>query len=111
MSISISRRKPLFTSASKSSVFTLDFIHYLFGFGRGGEVGGVDHWADPAASSRDLFFPAPVFMLFQGRLHPANAPGFHSQSLRGFSGGKQRRRAWICSLRRGGSVLGWLTFG
>jgi hypothetical protein len=38
----------------------------LFGFGRGGEVGGVDPWADPAASSLDLFFPTPVFMLFDG---------------------------------------------
>jgi hypothetical protein len=27
---------------------------------------GVDPWADPADSSRDLFFPAPVFMLFNG---------------------------------------------
>jgi hypothetical protein len=44
----------------------LDFFHSLFGFGRGGELGGVDPWADPAASSRDLFFPAPVFMLFDG---------------------------------------------
>jgi hypothetical protein len=66
MSISFSRRKPLFTSASKSSVFTFDFFHSLFGFGRGGDVGGVDPWADPAASSRDLFFPAPVIMLFDG---------------------------------------------
>jgi hypothetical protein len=34
----------------------------------GGDVGGVDPWADPAASSRDLFFPtlAPVFMLLDG---------------------------------------------
>jgi hypothetical protein len=38
----------------------------LFGFGHGGEVGGVDPWVDPAASSRDLFIPAPVFMLFDG---------------------------------------------
>jgi hypothetical protein len=38
----------------------------LFGFGRRGEVGGVDPWADPAASSRDLFIPTPVFMLFDG---------------------------------------------
>jgi hypothetical protein len=38
----------------------------LFGFGRGGEVGGVDPSADPAASSRDLFFPTLVFMLFDG---------------------------------------------
>jgi hypothetical protein len=66
MSISFSRRKPLFTSASKSSVFALDFFHSLFEFGRGGEVGGIDPWADPAASSRYLFFPTPVFMLFDG---------------------------------------------
>jgi hypothetical protein len=66
MSISFSRRKLLFTSASKSSVFALDFFHSLFGFGRGGDVGGVDPWADPTASSRDLFFPAPVVMLFDG---------------------------------------------
>jgi hypothetical protein len=44
----------------------LDFFHSLFGFEHGGEVGGVDPWADPVASSRDLFFPAPVFMLFDG---------------------------------------------
>jgi hypothetical protein len=49
MSISFSQRKPLFTSANKSSVFALDFFHSLFGFGRGGEVGGVDLWVDPAA--------------------------------------------------------------
>jgi hypothetical protein len=66
MSISFSRKKSLFTSAIKSSVFALDFFYSLFGFGRGGEVGGVDPWADPAASSRYLFFSAPVFMLFDG---------------------------------------------
>jgi hypothetical protein len=32
----------------------------LFGLGRGGDVGGVDPWADPTASLRDLFFPAPA---------------------------------------------------
>jgi hypothetical protein len=42
MSISFSRRKPLFTSASRSSVYALDFFNSLFEFGRGGEVGGVD---------------------------------------------------------------------
>jgi hypothetical protein len=64
MSTSFSRRKPLFSSASKSSVFVLDFFHSLFGFGRGEEVGGVDPSVDPDASSRDLFFPTPVFMVF-----------------------------------------------
>jgi hypothetical protein len=38
----------------------------LFGFGRGGDVVGVDPWVDPVASSRDLFFPALIFMLFDG---------------------------------------------
>jgi hypothetical protein len=66
MSIFFSRRNPLFTSASKSSVLALDLFHSLFGFGRGGDVDGVDPWADPATSSRDLFFPAPVFMLLDG---------------------------------------------
>jgi hypothetical protein len=64
MSISFSRRKLLFTSASRSSVFAFDFFHSLFGFGRGGEVGGVDPSADPVALSQDPFFPTPVFKLF-----------------------------------------------
>jgi hypothetical protein len=66
MSISFSQRNPLFTSASKSSALALDFFHSLFGFGREGDVGGVDPWADPSASSRDLFLPTPVFMLLDG---------------------------------------------
>jgi hypothetical protein len=56
----------LFCSASKSSVFALDFFHSLFGFGREGDTGGVDLSADLAASSRNLFFPEAVFMLFDG---------------------------------------------
>jgi hypothetical protein len=63
MSTSFTRKKPLFSSASRSSVFALDFVHSLFGFGRGGDAGSVDPSADPVASSRDLFFPAAVFML------------------------------------------------
>jgi hypothetical protein len=90
MSISFSWRKPLFTNASRSSVFALDFFHSLFEFGHEGEVGGVDPWADPVTSSRDLFFPALVFMLFDGE--DFILQGFHSHSLRGFSGNKQRRR-------------------
>jgi hypothetical protein len=66
MSTSFSRRKPLFTSANRSSVFALDFFHSLFGFGCGGDAGGVDPLADLAASTRDPFFPAAVFMLFDG---------------------------------------------
>jgi hypothetical protein len=54
------------SSASKSTVFALDFFHSLFGFRREGDVGGVDPSADLAASSRDLFFPVEVFMLFDG---------------------------------------------
>jgi hypothetical protein len=92
MSISFSQRKPLFTSASKSSVFALDFFHSLFGFGRGGEVGGVDPWADPAASSQDLFFPVPVFMLFNGddfilQMHQVFTRIHSGASLEASSGG------------------------
>jgi hypothetical protein len=66
MSTSFSRRNPLLSSASKSSVLAFDFFHSLLGFGRGGETGGVDPSADPAASFRDLFFPPAVFMLLDG---------------------------------------------
>jgi hypothetical protein len=38
----------------------LDFFHSLFGLGRGGDVGGDESRADPSASLRDLFFPAPA---------------------------------------------------
>jgi hypothetical protein len=46
----------------------LSFFHSLFGFGRGGDVGGDESRADPSASLRDIFFPAPapVFMLLDG---------------------------------------------
>jgi hypothetical protein len=44
----------------------LIFFHSLLGFGRREETGGVDHPADPAASSRDLFFPSAVFNLLDG---------------------------------------------
>jgi hypothetical protein len=50
----------------KSSVLAFDFFHSLLGFGRRGDTGGVDPAADPAASSRDLFFPPAVFMLLDG---------------------------------------------
>jgi hypothetical protein len=52
----------------RQKVFSLrlGFFHSLFGFERGGDADGVDPSADPAASSRDLFFPAAVFMLFDG---------------------------------------------
>jgi hypothetical protein len=66
MSNSFSQRKLLFSSASKSSVFALDFFHTLFGFRHEGDVGGANRSADPDASSRDLFFLAPVFMVFDG---------------------------------------------
>jgi hypothetical protein len=36
------------------------------GFGRGGDTGGDVPVADPAASSRDLFFPPAVFRLLDG---------------------------------------------
>jgi hypothetical protein len=42
ISISFSRRNPLFTNARRSSVVILDFFHSLAGLGCGGDVGGDD---------------------------------------------------------------------
>jgi hypothetical protein len=66
MSTSFSRRNPLLRRASKSSVFALDFFHSRFGSGRGGDTGGDVPAADPAASSRALFFPPVAFVVFDG---------------------------------------------
>jgi hypothetical protein len=66
ISTSFSCRNPLLRSTSRSSVFALDFFHSLLGFGRGGDTGGDVPATDPAASSRDLFFPLAVFKLFDG---------------------------------------------
>jgi hypothetical protein len=56
----------LFTKATRSSVFILDFFHSLAGLGCGGDAGGDDTWADPSASLRDLFFSAPAFEPLDG---------------------------------------------
>jgi hypothetical protein len=37
-----------------------------FGSGRGGDIGGAAPAADPAASSRPLFFPPAVFAVLDG---------------------------------------------
>jgi hypothetical protein len=66
MSTSFSRRNPLLRRASKSSVLTLDFFHSQFGSGRGGDTGGDVPTADPAASSRALFFLPAAFAVFDG---------------------------------------------
>jgi hypothetical protein len=51
---------------SKSSVFAFDFFHSRFGSGRGGDTGGDVPAADPAASSRLLFFPPAAFAVLDG---------------------------------------------
>jgi hypothetical protein len=66
MSTSFSRKNPLWSSASRSSVLALDFFHSRFGSGRSGDTGGDVPAADPAASSRALFFPSAVFKAFDG---------------------------------------------
>jgi hypothetical protein len=66
MSTSFSRRNPLLRSPSRSSAFAFDFFHSWLGFGRGGDTGGNAPAADPVASSRDLYFPPAVFILFDG---------------------------------------------
>jgi hypothetical protein len=65
MSTSFSRKNPLLRRASRSSVFGLDFFHSRFGSGRGGDTDGIPA-ADPAASSRALFFPPAAFVVFDG---------------------------------------------
>jgi hypothetical protein len=42
----------------------LDFFNSRFGSGRGGDTGGDVLAADPAASSRLLFFPPAAFVVF-----------------------------------------------
>jgi hypothetical protein len=66
LSTSFSRMNPLLRRASRSSVFTFDFIHSRFGSGRGGDTGSDVPAADPVASSRPLFFPPVVFMDLDG---------------------------------------------
>jgi hypothetical protein len=66
ISTSFSHRNPLLRRASRSSVFALDFFHSRFGSGRGGDTGGNVPAADPAASSRPLFFPPAAFVVFDG---------------------------------------------
>jgi hypothetical protein len=84
MSNSFSQRKLLFSSASKSSVFALDFFHTLFGFRHEGDVGGANRSADPDASSRDLFFLAPVFMVFDRTASFSKCSGSSLAFARGF---------------------------
>jgi hypothetical protein len=66
MPTSFSRMNPLLRRASKSSVFAFNFFHSRFGSGRGGDIGGAAPAADPAASSRLLFFPPVVFVVLDG---------------------------------------------
>jgi hypothetical protein len=61
MSTSFSRMNPLLRRASKSSVFAFDFFHSRFGSGHGGDIGSAAPAADPAASSRLLFFRPAAF--------------------------------------------------
>jgi hypothetical protein len=63
---SFSRRNPLLRRASRSSVLSLDFFHSRFRSGRGGDTGSDVPAADPAASSRALFFPPAAFVVFDG---------------------------------------------
>jgi hypothetical protein len=82
-------------SASRSSVFTFDFFHSWLGFGRGGDTSGDVPAADPAASSRDLFIPPAVFMLYDGE-------GFILQVYRVFT----RIRSGATAVASGDGALG-----
>jgi hypothetical protein len=95
ISTSFSRRNPLLRSASRSSVFALDFFHSWLGFGRGGDTDGNVPPADRAASLRDLFFPPAVFKLFDGE-------GFILQVHRVFT----RIHSGATAVVSGGGALG-----
>jgi hypothetical protein len=99
MSTSFSRRNPLLSSASRSSVLAFDFFHSLLGFGREGDTGGVDPAADPAASSRDLFFSPTVFKLLDGE-------GFILQVHWVFT----RIRSGFTAVASGGGALGFAIY-
>jgi hypothetical protein len=73
----------------------LDFFHSWLGFGCGGDTGGDVPAADPAASSRDLFFSPTVFKLFDGE-------GFILQVHRAFT----RIRSGATVVVSGGGALG-----
>jgi hypothetical protein len=66
MSTSFYRMNPLLRRASRSSVFAFDFFHSRFRSGHGGDIGGDVPVADPAASSRLLFFPSAAFAVLDG---------------------------------------------
>jgi hypothetical protein len=109
--VDLSLRNPLFSSANRSSVFTLDIFHSLFGFEHGGDTGSVGPPVDPVASSRDLFFPV-VFLLFDGKGFILKRQWLFTRICsRAARGGYQRRRTWIYGLRRGDSVHWQRTLG
>jgi hypothetical protein len=83
MSISFSRKNPLFTKANRSSVFILYFFHSLAGLGHGGDVGGDDPWVDPYASLRDLFFLAPAFDPLDGDVFILQVHGVFTRTRSG----------------------------
>jgi hypothetical protein len=95
MSTFFYRRNPLFSSASRYSVFAFDFFHSWLGFGRGGDTSGDDPAADPVASSRDLFFLPAVLKLLDGE-------GFILQVHGVFT----RIRSGATAVASGGGALG-----
>jgi hypothetical protein len=78
---------------------TLDFFHSQFRSGHGGDTGGDVPAADPAATSRALFFPPAVFRAFDGE-------GFILQVQGVFT----RIRSGATVVASYGGVLGSTTF-
>jgi hypothetical protein len=95
ISTSFSCRNPLLRSTNGSSVFALDFFHSWLGFGCDGDIGGDVPATDPTTSSRNLFFPPAVFMLF-------DSEGFILQVHRVFT----RIRSGATVVVSGGGALG-----
>jgi hypothetical protein len=95
-------KEPAVHQGSRSSVFIFDFFHSLFGLGRAGDVGGDDPWADPSASLRDLFFPAPA---------PAFAPLDEEDYILQVHGVFTRIRSGVSLAASSGGVCGSADYG
>jgi hypothetical protein len=104
-SISFSWRNPLLTRESRSSVFNLAFFHSLAGLGYGVDSGD-DSGADPSASLRALFFPAPVFKILDGDAFILQVQGVFTRICSGATLAVDCGGAYRSNPKRGGGGEG-----
>jgi hypothetical protein len=86
----------------------LDFFYSRFGSGRGGDTVGDVPAADPAASSRPLFFPPAAFVVFDGDGFILQVHGVFTHVCSGATAmAFYDARTWIYDLLNGSSVHQW----